>query len=72
MPIRNALRPGAGSDSSVCLIEHAAGRRGRRVDQRRLAGDRDVLLDRADFEHHVERDELLRADDDALATRSVL
>ncbi len=42
-------------------IEHAAGRRRRRVDQRRLAGDRDRLLERADLEHHVERDELLRA-----------
>ena len=64
--MRNALRPGAGSDSSACRSSTRAGRRGRRVDQRRLAGDGDVLRDRADFEHHVERDELLRADRDAL------
>ena len=53
-------------------VEHAAGRRVRRLDERRLAGDGDRFLDRADFERDVERDELLRADDDALCSRSVL
>jgi hypothetical protein len=48
-------------------VDHAAGRGVRRVDERRLAGDRDRLFDRADFEIDVDGDELLRADHNPFA-----
>ena len=43
-------------------VEHVAGRRVHRVDERRLAGDRDRFLERADFERDVQPDDLLHAD----------
>ncbi len=46
-------------------IEGAAGRGVGRLDERRCAGHRDGFLQRADFEHEVEGQELLRADADA-------
>ena len=50
-----------------CLgVQHGAGRRVRRLDERRLTGDGDRLGQGADFERDVERDELLRADRNAL------
>ena len=67
MPIRKALRPGAGSDSSASRSSTPP------VDavDVSISGDWPVtvidLLERADFEHDVERDELLRRDDEALA-----
>ena len=48
-------------------VEHRALRRVRRLDQRRCAGDGDALLDGADLQREVEREELLRADADAAA-----
>lgn len=42
----------------------AANRRVSRFDQRRISGDGDGFLQRADLEHDVEPDELLRADPD--------
>ena len=41
-------------------------RRVRGVDERRLAGDRDVFLEPPELEHDVERDELLRPDREPL------
>ena len=49
------------------FIEHVAGRRVRRVDERRFRGDCHGLFDRADLEDDVERQELLRADTRILA-----
>jgi len=54
----------AGSGKSLQRrgIEDGARGRVRRIDERRLAGDRDVLGNRPDFHREVEREELLRAD----------
>ena len=46
-------------------VEHRALRGIRGLDQRRLAGDRDVLFDGADLEGQIEHDEGLRPDPDA-------
>ena len=43
-------------------VDDAAGGGVGGLDQRRFAGDRDGLFERADFERDVEADELLRAD----------
>ena len=48
-------------------VERAAGRRVRGFDERRRAGDRHRLLQGADLEREVERQELLGADPDARA-----
>ena len=66
-PIMNAARPGDGSVCSASESSTVPCRGVRRFDQRRLAGDRDALGDRADFHRQIEREELLRADADAAA-----
>jgi len=48
-------------------LDEVSDRRGRRVDHRRSTGDGDRLAYLADFERQIERQELLRADDDASA-----
>ena len=45
-------------------VEHAADRGVRRLDQRGIRGHRDALLDGADLEEQIDRDELLRRDPD--------
>ena len=59
--------PGSGNRLERFGVEHVAGRRVHRVDERRLAGDRNRLFERADFERDVEPDELLHADRDAFS-----
>ena len=56
--IRNTLRPTLGSDFERLRVEHVGVRGIRGFDERRVGGDGDRLLDRADFERDVERDEL--------------
>ena len=50
-------------------VERAAGGGVGRLDERRRAGDRDRLLQGADLEHQVERQELLGPDADAPCSR---
>ena len=65
--IRNTLRPTLGSVFERLGIEHVGVRGVRGLDQRRIGGHGDRLLERADLERDVERDERLRRDADAAA-----
>ena len=65
-PDQKGVAAGRGQRVERRLVQHAAGGRRGRVDERRLAGDGDVLRNRANLEQGVERDELLRPDDQPL------
>ncbi len=61
-PDQERIPPRRGQRFERLPVQHGPCRRGRRVDERRLAGHGDVFLDASDLECDVQRDELLRAD----------
>ena len=61
-PRSTKCRPFSGISCTVRLGHHLADRHRRGLDERRRAGDRDVLGERADAQLQVERDGLRRAE----------